>query len=244
MLHVPTLACIALELERPTEQATTDGHCMFCGTELRGRGVHYKRPKSFGDHSLLSDPLSGSACASCAGLQTRKALTSASASGVVSGHGFSRLLSTNERLRFFMTPPAAPFAVAIVNATQQHVWWHTPATHDANEILLRYGQRTLDISRIEAINLADVIRRYELEPGNPARAFYSFSRNLKMTHDGHMTAPFMRDQSPMAITIKRRASQLSFGTLWAANQLVIACRKYEATSCEIALEKLASTMEV
>lgn len=230
LIHVPTMAAAALGLKAPALQDVADPNCAFCGTPLSGKGVPVVFGLTFVDYALLADRSSKSACGSCTALRHRTAMTAASASGCVTEDGFSRLLSREERLGFLMNPPCKPFAVGIVNAQQQHVWWHTPASYDRDFFVIRYGARTLDVDRLAAIKVAEKIRTIEADATKYARVFYSPTKNLKAQHDGHLKTAFIKDDSPEAAALKSLIVPLSFGTWWAAQQLLMALRKYDTLS--------------
>ena len=185
----------------------------------------------------MANRMGKATCGPCKALRHRTALTGASASGFISEGKFSRLLSTDERLLFLLDPPSKPFAVAIVNAQQQHVWWHTPASYDRNYFVIRYGSRTLDVDRLAAIEIAEKVRAFEEANKKYSRALYSFTKNLKAQHDGHLKGAFSKDDSLEAVALKQSLIPLSLGTRWAAQQLMSALRNNKTLSLTEAASK-------
>lgn len=224
----------------PVTQGET---CSACGTDLKGSGSVYAPPKTFNDIHHFANPAGTHVCGSCATLLTSSVATAGySGSGVVSAAGFGRLLSNKERLAFLMSPPEPPFAVAIITAQRQHVWWMARVAYDRDLIPLQFGHRPLIINRPRAIEAADAMLAYEAAKievdKKPTYVFIPLDRELKSGNDGQFTYRFQMDDGNHAKALKAQLVQLSLGDLWAAAQLRAAARELKADTTQAALTAL------
>ena len=220
-----------------------DMHCAACGGHCGGIAHEFVAGKSFNDKSMFSRPGGNMVCSSCASLLvSTDATSSPTGSGVVSADGFQRLLSNRERLAFLATPPKPPFAVAIITAKRQHVWWMARVAYDRDTIPVQFGHRSLMIDRPRAIGAADAVLEYEAETTERDKkttyVFVPLSRDLKLSQDGQYTHRFQIDQGNHAKSLKQQLSRLSLGDLWAMSQLRSAARELKAASVAAAVAEL------
>lgn len=244
-INVSDLAVAAFGLTPHTQAAhrlNRQVRCGACGTAIESLAIPFDAPRSFHDFQMMADTTSAYICLPCSALMTSEVATNVQASGVVHEGGFNRLSSNVERLRFFMEPPKPPFAVAIVNAKRQHVWWMAKVCYDPDLIPIQFGHRRLLIDRQRAIAAAKAVLEYEAQALSRDKrtsfVFLPISRDLKSPDDGMMTHRFMRDESPEAQRVRGIINSLSFGDLWAAQQIRAAVRELRATSPEAAIAAL------
>lgn len=218
--------------------------CAACSEALNGQGIPFKPRKSFGDSFLLAERDSNIVCAPCDALLTSTFATSKfTGSGAVSASGFNRLFSNEERFHFLVNPPEPPFAVAIITAQRQHVWWMAKTSYDKDLIPLQFGHRRLMIDRPLAVDLALAIVDFEKNSaaeGRPTYIFKPLDRDLKSPGDGEMWPRFLRDQSEAAIALRKRLSNITLGDLWALTQIRNALNNTETTTINACLAAYAS----
>lgn len=209
--------------------------CAACGHDADGVVHDYAPGKTFNDIAMFASPGRRDVCASCATLLLSDAATAShTGSGVATTTGFRRLLSNMERLDFLVDPPEPPFAVALVTAKRQHVWWMARTAYDRDRIPLQFGHRSFVIDRPRSISAADAVLEYERDSVDAAardkslRATFVFapqSRDLKSSNDGQYTPRFQLDQGNHALSLKAQLSRLSIGDMWAMTQLRAAARE-------------------
>jgi len=241
------LAAAAFGGEAPGGQAAPEGtRCAACGGDCHGTSHHYVAGKSFNDKSMFSHPGGDRVCASCSSLLLSDEATSGhTGSGVVSAIGFKRLLSNRERLAFLTAPPEPPFAVALITAKRQHVWWMARVAYDRDVIPVQFGHRALIVDRPRAIAAADAVLEYEAETTERDQkttyVFVPLSRDLKLSQDGQYTSRFQIDQGNHARSLKQQLSRLSLGDLWAMSQLRSAARELKTPTVADAARALTAT---
>ena len=209
--------------------------CACCGGDVEGVVHNYVPGKTFNDLSSFARPGGREVCASCMSLLLDDAATAGhSGSGAATKEGFRRLLSNMERLDFLADPPAPPFAVAVITAKRQHVWWMARVAYDRDLIPVQFGHRALVVDRRLAVQAADAILEYERATEEAARTDRSrkttfvlvpLTRDLKSSSDGQYTLRFQLDQGNQALALKSLLSELTLGDLWAAAQLRAAARE-------------------
>ena len=231
------------------EAAAPGTRCAACGGDVEGTSHAFAPGKSFNDVALFAIPGSRTVCSSCASLLLSTDATSGhTASGVVSAIGFQRLLSNRERLAFLTAPPEPPFAVALITAKRQHVWWMARVAYDRDVIPIQFGHRALIIDRPRAMAAAEAVLEYEAETterdGRTTYVFVPLSRDLKLSQDGQYTPRFQMDQGNHALSLKHQLSRLTLGDLWAMSQLRSAARELKATTIAEAVRNLALTVSI
>lgn len=243
-VRAPVLAAKALQVALPEVVDVESDDCIACGTPLEGQGVPYKPQKTFGDTFLFAKPTSKASCANCAGLMVSREASIGTGSGVVSENGFQRLLSNVERIRFLMDPPKPPFAVSIITAQRQHVWWMARTSYDRDLILMQFGHRPMTIDRPFVIKVARAILDYEKmatdKLGKSVFVFAPLSRELKSPSDGELTFRFQVDESDEAKSVRQLINKLTLGDLWAVMQIRAAVRAAKVDTPEEALAVFAA----
>lgn len=244
-IRASALAARAFNLEPVATIDVDASYCAACATPLEGKGVPFEIKKSFGDTFQLADRDGRTLCGDCAALMDSREAAIGTGSGVVSAAGFQRLLSNRERLQFLLTPPEPPFAVAIVNAQRQHVWWMARTTYDQDLIPLQFGHRPLIIDRPLAIEAAEAILDYERNEleltGKTTFVFVPLSRDLKSPADGGLTIRFQQDEGNQAKALRSLINNLSLGDLWAAMQIRAGVRETKTRTPQEALAFYAAS---
>ena len=230
------LAVHALGLASAATLPTTETHCAACWTILDGRGVPFKPKRSFNDVQQMAVQNGRQLCGNCGILMTdSSASNKASGSGAASQAGFQRLLSNMERVAFLTAPPKPPFAVAIITAQRQHVWWMARVAYSPNLIPLQFGHRPLIIDRPRAIAAANAVMEYENGPFPNGKTVYPFaplSRDLKSSGDGQYTYRFEQDTGNHAVALRSDLAKLSLGDLWAMAQCRAGARELKVDTVE------------
>jgi len=229
----------------PLRDVDPETRCAACGGSCDGRAHAFVPQKSFNDVALFARPGGRDVCESCSVLLFNADATAGhSGSGVVSAMGFTRLLSNRERLAFLTAPPEPPFAVALITAKRQHVWWMARVAYDRDVIPLQFGHRALIVDRPRAVSAADAVLEYEQDTliasaqdkaVKPTYVFTQLSRDLKTSQDGQYTARFQVDQGNHAKALKAQLAQLTLGDLWAMSQLRAAARELKAPTVAAAV---------
>lgn len=219
--------------------APDGARCAASGIPLEGLAVPFSPGANYNDYFQMADDAGDLLHPLVAAVMKDKEASGTTGSGVASAAGFSRLLSNRERLLFLMDPPEPPFAVAIVNAQRQHVWWMARTSYDRDHIAVQFGHRRLTIDRPKAIAAARAWLDYEamtgVRDGKPILALVPLSRDLKSPDDGLPTIRFQRDQSEEAAALRSVLTDLSMGDLWAAFQIRAAVRETRTTTPEAAV---------
>ncbi len=211
----------------PAPETIPQNHrCRCCGIKLDGLGILINHPDTFTDHYRFPnvnvehthEPY---ACIYCAALlKSRTAMTGASGSGAVTPNDFLRLLTTEERFAFFSNPPKPPFAVCIVNATQQHVWWQAETAYNRDFFKIRFGTRLLTVDRLKALKLGQLVYAYESAEKARRHVFIPLSRNLKGPYDGLFVLGFEKNKDgEFTKEIRTLSQDIELGTLWAALEI-------------------------
>ena len=217
--------------------------CAASGILIGTKGVLFKPSGNFGDHYQMADDGGRFLSIAAAAVMADPVSSNAAGSGVATSTGFERLLSNRSRIAFLVDPPAPPFAVAIVNAKRQHVWWMARTSYDRDLIPMQYGHRQFLIDRPKMLEATRAILAYEaaaqerdgrathvLVPLGPDQ-----NRDMKHPDFGQPTQRFQNDASPEAAHVRKLITDLSIGDLWAAMAIRAAVRETKTTTIEDAL---------
>lgn len=154
----------AAGLRIPTERlevASVAGQCTYCGTPHRGGDpvAPFAPKESFASWSALSCPGSSVICGDCAAVIGEQRLILQWGNAVASTDGLFKLADNISRAHFFLNPPKPPFAMALLTAKQEHVWWRAPVSHSVDMYSVRIGDRIMTIRRAVLAKAHNINRR-------------------------------------------------------------------------------------
>lgn len=168
-----------------------EGHCAFCGTEIRAGDlqVPFAVSGGFMDDLSLASKGSDMTCGWC--------VHSISAEGLrATGYGVFSLKDGVMPFRKWadvsaalLSPPEGPFVMTFATANNQHVAWRAPVNYSRDMFYVRVGLRDLKIRRHKLFEAVDVCARVATAIGRGE----SKGRTLPNPFDG--LSPDLKDAS-------------------------------------------------
>lgn len=195
----------ALGLKPDGIPAQKDGHCAFCGHEIKAGDpyVPFTVGGAFMDDLTLAARGSDMTCGYCPHVLSAEGLRT-TGYGVFSATGASPFRKWGDIAESLKNPPEPPFVMVYATANNQHMAWRAPVNHSRDLFYVRVGLRDLKIHRQKVLDAVAVCNRVGLKMGrtsDPSRKtlinpYRTLSSDLKDPNHADLSAAINQPSRP------------------------------------------------
>lgn len=195
----------ALGLEPDGIPAERDGHCAFCGHEIKKGDpyVPFAVGGAFMDDLTLANRGSDMTCGYCPHVLSAEGLRT-TGYGVFSASGARPFRKWGDIAESLKNPPEPPFVMVYATANNQHMAWRAPVSLSRELFYVRVGLRDLKIRRQKMLDAVAACERVGLKMGykpDPKRKtlvnpFRTLSSDLKDPNHADLSVAINQPNRP------------------------------------------------